>query len=75
MSMRVMVIFVVRMGSRHRVGGEGGKVVSAAVRGMAVVWVVTVGVGCCEGAFALDLGCGCGEEVDVEVLAVVGTSA
>jgi hypothetical protein len=75
MTMRVMVIFVVRMGSRHGVGGEGRQVVSAAVRRMAVVGVVTVRVGCSEGAFALDLGCGCGEEVDVEVLTVVGTPA
>jgi len=41
MSMRVMIIFVMGMRTRHDIGGERRKVVTAVVGRMAVIWVVT----------------------------------
>jgi hypothetical protein len=79
MTMCVVVFFVVGVRAGHGVCGQRGKVVSTAVLGVAIVWVVTrvvVRVVCGQRtAFPLDLGSCCGEEVDVETVAVVGASA
>jgi len=74
-----VIIFVVRMRARHRVGGEGREVVPAVVTAMAVVWMDTrravVRMMWCQcTTFTLDLGGSCGEEVKVEVLSVVWAS-
>lgn len=77
--LHVVVVFVVGMRARHGVSGERGKVVSAVVSRVAVVWVVTravMRVMCCQRtAFSFDLGSRSGEEVDVETVAVVGASS
>ena len=78
MAMCVVIVFVMGVRTRHGVGRQRRKVVSTVVLRVAVVWVVTravVRVVCCQCAFSLDLGSGCGEEVDVEAVAVVGASS
>jgi hypothetical protein len=75
----VVVVVFVGVRARHGVGGERGKVITAIVRAVTVVWIVArravVGVMGCGHAFALDLGGCCGQEVNVKVLAVVGGAA
>jgi hypothetical protein len=73
-----VVIFrlVIRVAPGHGVRREGGEVTPAVVRAVAVVWVVTV-VRVMGGhrRFPLDLGGSSGQEIDIEVVAVVGRAA
>lgn len=67
-SMRVVVIFVVGVGSRHGILPDPRKVSPTAVAAVRVVWEVSRGVrkGCGQSAVPLDLVGSVCEEVDVE---------